>query len=82
MWRRDGRELFYISADQQLMAVPMRGGDMPEPDAPRPLFALPDLPRNFVASADGQRFLVSLENKASERGAITVLTNWQASLTP
>ena len=81
VWRRDGRELFYIAGDQ-LMAVPMRGDEVPEPDAPRPLFALPDLPQTFVASVDGQRFLVSLQNKASERGTITVLTNWQAALTP
>ena len=25
-WRRDGKELFYISADQKLMAVPVKSG--------------------------------------------------------
>jgi Tol biopolymer transport system component len=41
-WRRDGRELFYVSLDGRLMAAPIRfsaEGRTVEPGAPAPLFA-------------------------------------------
>ena len=38
-WRRDGRELFYVSADQKLMAVPITLGATVEAGVPQELFA-------------------------------------------
>ena len=38
-WRRDGRELFYLSADRKLMAVPIASdGPAIEPGTPVALF--------------------------------------------
>src|SRR5262249_41978085 len=38
-WRGDGKELFYVSADQKLMAVPIELTSTVEPGTPEPLFA-------------------------------------------
>jgi Tol biopolymer transport system component len=81
LWRRDGRELFYVDPMGRLVAVPIGGaGDDLQPGAPMPLFAarLEDaLDRQYDASLDGQRFLL---NRTSSRDAepITVVLDWTA----
>jgi Tol biopolymer transport system component len=80
-WRRDGRELFYLAADQQIMAVDVRPGPTPDFGRPRPLFRahLTGSPRNhYAVTADGQRFLVATTK--NEPTPITVLLNWTATL--
>ncbi|PYS32289.1 MAG: hypothetical protein DMG14_34910 [Acidobacteria bacterium] len=91
-WRADGKVIFYIGADRQLMAAPVRiaaNGQAVEPGTPVALFAteLPDTavgPNTrppYVVSADGQRFLV--RQPAQREGAtappITVLLNWKGN---
>jgi serine/threonine protein kinase/Tol biopolymer transport system component len=85
-WRRDGRELFYISPDRKLMAVEAKGdGSTFEAGVPKALFEvrIPGWPgpRNYyVAAAAGQRFLVtSLLEEATATPTIVVL-NWTADL--
>ena len=84
-WRRDGKELFYISADQKLMAVPVKSGAAFEASAPRSLFALdpvyPPITGRFAyqPGADGNRFLI-LANVGGAGAPITVVLNWQAGL--
>ena len=57
-WRRDGKELFFLSADNKIMAVPVRLGPTFQADAPTALFSVrPD--SLYDVSADGQRFLVN-----------------------
>ena len=60
-WRGDGKELFYVAAGAQLMAVPVKAGIGPfETGAPVPLFRLDsEYPNGYDVTADGQRFLVS-----------------------
>jgi dipeptidyl aminopeptidase/acylaminoacyl peptidase len=79
-WGPDGRELFYVSPDNKLMAVAMKfGPGSVEPSLPRELFALP---RDTVglgpyeAAADGQRFLVQVTTDKIE--PLTVIVNWRA----
>jgi Tol biopolymer transport system component len=86
-WRRDGKELFYVAADQKLMAVPIKLATTVEAGTPQPLFAVFPVGTNYYAYApmrDGQRFLVNVP--AGGEGAavqpITVVTNWQRSLAP
>jgi eukaryotic-like serine/threonine-protein kinase len=85
-WRRDGKELFYVSADRKLTAVPVKLGATVETGTPQPLFSV--IPADefgnevYAAMRDGQRFLVIVP-VAGEAGAvqlITVVTNWQAGL--
>ena len=87
-WRRDGTELFYVSADLKLMAVPVKvGSATPDFGAPRQLFdkLLPiGAGREFgyQPSADGQKFLalVPAEGEASAPPPVTIRMNWQAGL--
>ena len=62
-WRRDGRELFFVSADQKLTMVPIQfAGTAVEVGTPQPLFdfagATNTLLSNYEPAADGQRFLM------------------------
>ena len=85
-WRRDGKELFYASADGKLMAVPIRLGANVEAGVAQPLFdfTLPlDLGTSFFfyqPTADGQRFLVNTAAEQATSAPITVITNWTAGL--
>jgi serine/threonine protein kinase/Tol biopolymer transport system component len=90
-WRRDGRELYYADPRGRLIAVPLsvdRGGTL-QAGAGTPLFQLSffyvQQPRRssfpYDASADGQRFLVSVpERETNEVRPITVTLNWTAPL--
>ncbi len=77
-WRRDGRELFYVSANHELTAVPLRSGARPEPGAPARLFRLEGELRDYDVAGDGQRFLV--DTAPLEPAPIAVLVNWPALL--
>ena len=85
-WRRDGKELFYITPDGRLMAVPIRtnsGRFTIEAGVPAPLFAThvggavqgANL-QQYAVSPDGRRFLMSalVEPRTP---AITVILNWR-----
>jgi len=76
-WRGDGKELFYLGADNRVMAaeVDAKGGSF-QVGAVRPLFAAfaQDSAMPFDVSADGKRFLiVSVPEQSS---ALTLLVNW------
>ena len=86
MWRRDGKELFYLALDNTLMSVPITlSKEGVEVSAARQLFRLPRLvggAGNFTAydvAPDGQHFL-ALETPQSTSPIITVITNWTAEL--
>ena len=86
-WRSDGKELYYMALDEQLMAVPIRmasGGQILEPGPPRSLFKTrvggPDQAgferAQYVVSPDGQRFLMNtVIDEATP--PITLLLNWR-----
>jgi len=79
-WRRDGKEIFYVSADQRLMAVDVRTGTAVEPGIPVPLFSPRFVYHGFYdVSADGQRFLVNTE-LPEEPSPLTLVVNWTAGL--
>ena len=83
IWRADGRELFFRSPDDHLMAARIAtNGTEIDSDTPAPLFALPGGPYRtsgnvpwYAASRDGQRFLVN--TFAEDAPPITVLLNWR-----
>lgn len=87
-WRRDGKELFYISSDRKLMAVDVKAnGSTFEVEAPKELFGLrlqtvglPGARNFFVASADGQRILVASVPEERITTPMTVVLNWTADL--
>ena len=80
-WRRDGKELFYLSTDQRIMSVNVTD---PARDlfAPTPLFSVrvSGIARNhYLPTADGQRFLVSAVDDRIPT-TITVALNWTSLL--
>jgi len=80
-------ELFYVAADQKLMAVPVKLSATVEAGMPQPLFPVFPVGGPFFYYApmrDGQRFLVNVPagGEAAAAPRITVVTNWQRSLSP
>lgn len=78
-WRRDGRELFYLSPGMKLMAVGVKLGDTFEAGTPVPLFRIESRAAQYDVAADGQRFLVNTEANAPPL-PLTVVTGWATSL--
>jgi len=84
-WRRDGKELFYRSRDNKLMAASVNGqGSSFEVGTVHPLFDVqPGGPFWFYDVApDGQHFLVNTAEERTTSAPITLIVNWPAALTP
>ena len=83
--RFGGKELFYVSMSNRLMAAQIHTQPTFGVDSIRPMFQLdfPNLPDRtlplYDVSADGQRFAV-LTGDRSKTTTITLLTNWPAEL--
>jgi len=83
-WRRDGKELFYLSADKKLMAVDIKQGSLFEAGVPKTLFetrvlVLTTFRNHYVVTADGQRFLIN-SGVESNYAPISVVVNWTEDL--
>jgi hypothetical protein len=82
-WRKDGKELFYLSLDGNMMSVPIKLGPALEPGIPKVLFPtrIPLTPTadQFAVTGDGQRFLL-LESIDSEAKPFTIVLNWPAAV--
>jgi serine/threonine protein kinase len=86
-WASDGTELFYVSSENQLMAVPIKTTrDRLELGEPRPLFAMRPRPPvrldayPYDVSPDGRRFVVNTLMDDTTSTTITVVLNWTAGL--
>ena len=83
-WRADGREIYYLSLDQKLMAV--RVGPGPSFGAPTELFqarvavGVSSQRTHYVPSRDGRRFLINTPAGDAAIVPITVVLNWTAAL--
>jgi Tol biopolymer transport system component len=83
-WRADGRELFYVEPQGDLVAVPTETSSTIAIGAPMRLFTMPLVPSRFLneyaVSRDGQRFLVQVPDAAGNSLRIVVTTNWASSI--
>ena len=88
-WRRDGKELFYISADSKMMAVEVTTTPTFNAGIPKALFAAPTTigqlqsVTRYDVTADGKKFLINsnpTEDGGAEATPITVVFNWPALL--
>jgi Tol biopolymer transport system component len=86
-WRGDGKEMFYLSPDMKMMAVPVKTGEGFDAGAPAALFQAN--PREILATSEqviydvdqsGQRFLINTQVKSTETHPITVILDWDAGL--
>ena len=81
VWRRDGRELLFVAADgHTLMTASVSPGDPPVFGEPRPLFRLANSVADLAASADLDRFILSITREEEGRSAATVLLHWSKLL--
>src|SRR5205085_2068019 len=86
IWRRDGKELFFVAPDRKLMAVEITPGattftrGMPHAlfeTRMRPTYA--PYPVNYDVTSDGQRFL--MDSVRPDTGPnISLVMNWMAPL--
>jgi serine/threonine protein kinase/Tol biopolymer transport system component len=89
LWRRDGKELFYVSADSKMMAVDVSTTPVFSSGNPKALFAAPvwggatspNVTR-YGVTPDGKRFLINTltADTAAPASPITVVLNWQIGL--
>jgi eukaryotic-like serine/threonine-protein kinase len=79
-WRRDGKEIVYLSTDNTLMSVSINGtGSALEVPAADMLFQVNVAPGPgdpFDLTPDGQRFIVNTALPAAAPPSIVVLYNW------
>jgi hypothetical protein len=83
-WRRDGKEVFYISPDSKLMAVEVKTRPEFQSGTPQALF-MTDLidtgirtgPASWDVGPDG-RFLFITESSID--ASVTVVLNWRAGM--
>jgi eukaryotic-like serine/threonine-protein kinase len=86
-WRPDGRALFYIGLDDQLMSVPV---ELPRHDGaarigvPAPLFRTrvggalqPEQRQPYMVSPDGGRFLMNVILERAPSSPISLILNWR-----
>ncbi len=85
-WRRDGKEIYYVSGDRSLMSVEVSGGgDQFQSGLPQRLFTTrvlttTDFRNAYLASSDGKRFLVNSYLERLEGAPINVVVNWTSLL--
>jgi dipeptidyl aminopeptidase/acylaminoacyl peptidase len=87
-WRGDGREIYYLDPDGDLMAVALRvSGALLEVEVPQALFradvggpAGVGVRSQYAVSSDGQRFLVNTRSDDRHSSRITVVLNWTQGL--
>jgi eukaryotic-like serine/threonine-protein kinase len=85
IWRRDGKEIFYLDANGELMVAKVKQiGSTLAIDVASPLFQARTRTRTFLrtydATADGQRFLIATREPQRLSSPITVVVNWDAAL--
>ncbi len=86
-WRKDGKELFYVSAEGKMMAVAVSTGAGFEAGSPVALFQTHR--RKPISSqdvfsydivGDGQRFLIITKEDEANTAPLSVLLNWASEL--
>ncbi len=82
-WRRDGKELFFISPDWKMMAVDVSTNPTFQSGTPRALFDTDMIdtgirtgPMSWDIAADGKRFLI-ISDESQDTPSLNVILNWR-----
>jgi len=86
-WRQDGKELFYVSAEGNMMALAVTAGASFKADSPvalfqthrRPPVSLPDV-FSYDVSGDGQRFLILTKVDEANAAPLSITLNWASEM--
>jgi serine/threonine protein kinase len=78
-WRRDGREIYYISNDSKLMTaeIALKGSTV-EVSSVHPLFEMRGV--NYDVMADGKRFILNVPVETQLSSPLTLVVNWDTEL--
>ncbi|MEO8125442.1 MAG: hypothetical protein ABJF23_33220 [Bryobacteraceae bacterium] len=88
LWRRDGRELFFLTQGGTLMAADIKAGAAFRAGIPHPLFRTtippyagpPEIPAHgYAVNKDGQRFLVNQAVYDAPGHSLSIVTHWAAT---
>ena len=83
-WRRDGKEMFFISPENKLIAVSVNvNGKNFEAGSPNPLFEVRVTlggAASYAVTRDGQRFLMNAPAEQSASLPAVVVQNWTGLL--
>ena len=86
-WRQDGKELFYLSVDGKMIAVPVKTGSNFEAGPPVTLFQTHVRQQSsafdvfsYDVTGDGQKFLIN--NRVDEPNAapLSIILNWASEM--
>lgn len=77
-WRRDGRELFYLTPDGSVMSIEVDARRGFQPRMAKRLFAVPGAVPQWGVAHDGARFLFAVP--VSQPSPFNVVQDWQATL--
>jgi hypothetical protein len=84
VWSADGREIFYLDAGEKLVAVAVRTADAFTAALPEVLFEprlFQRVQRNrYVVAESGDRFLILSPLESQTIPPMTVVLNWDATL--
>jgi hypothetical protein len=85
-WRRDAKELFFLSSNSRVYAVPIVLSPLPKIGEAVSLFAISleartalHSPTGFDVSTDGRHFLIPIV-ASPEKSEIVVVQNWEAGI--
>jgi Tol biopolymer transport system component len=83
-WRGNGKELFFVSPDAEMMAVDMALDPIHSPGVPHRLFPLKSADPNdligYDVRPDGQQYVIFMRQRSRQDAPITVVLNWWAEL--
>ena len=86
-WRRDGKELFYLSADGKMMAVTVKTHSNFEAEPPisifqthmrQPIYSMDAF--SYDVTHDGQRFLINTKMDEPNPAPLSVILNWASEI--
>jgi eukaryotic-like serine/threonine-protein kinase len=79
-WSRDGREIYYLAVDNQLMVAEVNGtGNTIKVGSVRPLFPMRSTRQqrfSYDVSPESRRFFVNSLQEQSTTTPVTVVLNW------
>jgi len=83
-WRADGKELYYVALDGELMAVEVKANHRFEVGDPKPLFKtwIDNIEAGYELSHDGQRFVMLAPEGDLSSAPLTVILNWTEAIKP
>jgi hypothetical protein len=79
-WRRDGREIYFVSGPAIIMAAALSAGPDLRADPPTALFTIGGQFGDYDVSPDGQRFLVTVRPSENAEPIAVAVLDWMEGL--